>query len=38
VKNLLKVERADDLAEAFQPALAAKGPTLVDVMTDPLLT
>jgi thiamine pyrophosphate-dependent acetolactate synthase large subunit-like protein len=36
MKNLLKVDRADDLAEAFQSALAAKGSTLVDVMTDPL--
>ena len=34
----LRVERADQLDEAFAAALAAKGPSLVEVMTDPLLT
>ncbi|MCG8595115.1 MAG: CDGSH iron-sulfur domain-containing protein [Kiloniellales bacterium] len=34
----IRVERADQLAEAFQAALAAEGPALVEVMADPLLT
>ncbi len=34
----IRVERADQLAEVFQAALTADGPTLVEVMTDPLLT
>ncbi len=34
----IRVERADQLAEAFQSALAAEGPSIVEVMTDPLLT
>ncbi|MCG8435720.1 MAG: thiamine pyrophosphate-dependent enzyme, partial [Gammaproteobacteria bacterium] len=34
----IRVERAAQLAEAFRTALAAEGPSLVEVMTDPLLT
>ena len=34
----IRVDRAEELAEALKAALAAKGPALVEVMTDPLLT
>ena len=34
----IRVERAEELAEAFKAALSTKGPALVEVMTDPLLT
>jgi thiamine pyrophosphate-dependent acetolactate synthase large subunit-like protein len=34
----IRVERAEELADAFKAALSAKGPALVEVMTDPLLT
>ena len=34
----IRVERAEELADAFKAALSTKGPALVEVMTDPLLT
>ena len=34
----IRVDRADALPEALQAALKVKGPALVEVMTDPLLT
>ncbi len=34
----IRVESAGQLAAAFQAALAAEGPALVEIMTDPLLT
>ena len=34
----ITVERADALEETFQAALASDGPSLVEVMSDPLLT
>lgn len=34
----IRVDRAQQLAEAFRTALASDGPALVEVMTDPLLT
>ncbi len=34
----IRVERTDQLPEALHEALSAKGPALVEVMTDPLLT
>ncbi len=34
----MRVERAEELAEAFTAAFSTKGPALVEVMTDPLLT
>ena len=34
----IRVDRAEQLTEAFKTALASDGPALVEVMTDPLLT
>ena len=34
----IRVDRAEQLTEAFKTALATNGPALVEVMTDPLLT
>ena len=34
----IRVDRAEQLTEAFKTALASNGPALVEVMTDPLLT
>ncbi len=34
----IRVDRAEQLTEAFKTALASDGPSLVEVMTDPLLT
>ncbi len=34
----IRVERAEELADAFKAALSTKGPALVEVVTDPLLT
>ena len=34
----IRVDRAEQLTEAFKTALATDGPALVEVMTDPLLT
>ena len=34
----IRVDRAEQLTEAFKAALASDGPALVEVMTDPLLT